>query len=102
MAAAHAFHDVDEAVVHLAAPPKRLCIDSASMAAETAGYLDIVPGPKIADSYPEAALGKNNDVPVLFHFRMLEVEERDRPAALGHRWSESIEKLLSAYLRACR
>jgi len=70
--AAHAFHDIDETVVHLAASPKRLRVDSAGMAAETTGYLDVMPGPKVTHTYPVTALGKNDNVPFLFHFGMLE------------------------------
>ena len=67
MPAAETFHDIDNPLIHAAAPPKGRRINAARMPAESAGHLHVMPGPQIRDLKAEATLRKGDNVAILFH-----------------------------------
>ena len=78
--AANALHNVNDTLIHPAASPKRLRVNAPRMSAKPAGHLDVVPGSQITDTDPVPAFGEDDDVPILFHHRMLGTEKR--PASI--------------------
>lgn len=86
MAAADPLHDMNDRLVHATTPPEGLGIDPSQMSTETAGDLDVVPRSEIAYFDSMSAFGKSNNVPILFHFAMLDPQKWQRPVEKTHGW----------------